>query len=134
MKNSRKYCYFMFFTIFSFYQLFAGSVCSAGDCQIEGTIHTFDRKPISNATILIAETGLEYQTNELGFFCIRNLKSGIYNLLAIANGYNPQEIPPVHIRNGSSHEQVIEIEMIRGFREEIVVTATRTEKRLSNVP
>lgn len=103
----------------------------AEECQISGVVRDPSSQGIAGAVVVVEQLGVSVETNEEGAYCFSGLAKGSYHLLITADGFQFQHSHPVAI-NG---EQVkVDIVLQRAFRAETVVTATRTERRLDEVP
>ena len=125
--NFREFLYVVFFMVFI--SFFSVSV-SAGD--IRGTVVDNIGKPIAGTTIIVQETGYTTQTNDKGNFVVKGLKAGAYHLFFTAEGFEDRSAAGILIRGDG--EEKVEVTMMPVFWTEIVVTGTRTEKRLRDVP
>lgn len=117
----------LFTLIFS---ILAHSVYSQG--KVEGYVKgKTDGKPISGAHI---STGKVVKaTNGKGYFIIDNLSEGSHSIKVSAIGYSTQEIK-IFVTNGETESVEISLEDDYHFLDEVVVSATRTESRISDIP
>lgn len=120
--------------------LCAGTLCllpisaataAAQDCRISGTVTNPSHQPIADAIVIVEQLGLTVTGDADGVFCVTDVPSGTYHLLISANGYQEQHSHPISL-NGTP--VTVDISLQPAFRAETVVTATRTERRLSEVP
>lgn len=102
------------------------------NCCIEGTVTETQGRTLGGATIVVVETGLTVTTDEDGFYCIEGLAPGFYNLEISSADYAHQHIETVKVDAGTT--SVVNIRLMPQYRREIVVTGTRSEKRLDEVP
>jgi outer membrane receptor for ferrienterochelin and colicins len=102
------------------------------DCRIEGTVTDPHGHPLAGAIVEVVETGLTVTTDEDGFYCIENAASGYYNLMISSADYVHQHVETVQVSAGATG--VVKIRLMPQYRQEIVVTGTRSEKRLSEAP
>ncbi len=100
--------------------------------EIRGSVRDDRGAPISEALVMIQETGYTTRTDEEGVFRIKGLEAGKYNLIFMADGFEERSSPAVNVQEEG--RRVMEISLLPVFRTEIVVTGTRTEKRLTDVP
>lgn len=100
-------------------------------CSIKGHVKAQDGSPIPGAKVVVEQTGMVTTTDQAGFFCLTEVQSGIYHLLASAAGYHNRHSHPIYVNGG---ETTVDVVLQHTFRSETVVTATRTEKRLDQVP
>ncbi len=100
-------------------------------CLITGIVKDPLGNRLPGATVLIEESGQLSEADEEGNFCFTSLPEGPVTLLAAFNGFEEKWINGVQQENGSI-EIILEPARIK---ESITVTAaTRTEKRLEDVP
>jgi len=102
------------------------------DCRIEGTVTETQGRPLAGAIIEVVETGLAVIADEDGFYCIADLEPGFYILEVSSADYAHQHIETVKVEAAAT--SVVNIQLMPQYRREIVVTGTRSEKRLSEVP
>ncbi len=100
-------------------------------CSIQGHVKDQDGSLVPDAMIVVEQIGMVTTTDQAGFFCLTEVKAGTYHLLVSAAGYHDRHSHPVRVNGG---ETTVDVVLQRAFRSETVVTATRTEKRLDQVP
>ena len=111
--------------------LAAGPDSGESSCLITGIVKDSLGNRLPGATVLIEESGQLSEADEEGNFCFTSLPEGPVTLLAAFNGFEEKWINGVQQENGSI-EIILEPARIK---ESITVTAaTRTEKRLEDVP
>ena len=101
-------------------------------CNIEGTITDVHGHPVPEAVVQILETDQVVTTDKKGFYCIRRLAAGTYHLSISCAEYMTQQIEKVTA--SPDQTAVVNILLLPHFRQDVVVTATRSERRLSEVP
>jgi iron complex outermembrane receptor protein len=100
--------------------------------KVEGYVKDkTDGNPIFGAHISAGK--VVKATNGKGYFIIDNLIEGSYKIKVSAVGYSTQEIQ-VFITNGKTESVEISLEDDYHFLDEVVVSATRTESRISDIP
>lgn len=113
-----------------FFSILAHSVYSQG--KVEGYVKTkIDGNPISGAHITAGK--VVKVTNGKGYFIIDNLYEGNQSFKISAIGYSTQEIK-VFVANGKTQNVEIFLADDYLFLDEVVVSATRTESRISDIP
>jgi outer membrane receptor for ferrienterochelin and colicins len=100
--------------------------------QIQGTVNDDTGKPIAGVSVIVEEAGNSTRTDRRGVFVIRGLEPGSYRLKFVAAGFEEQ-VSDV-FRLSADGRRDIDVTLAPVFRSEIVVTGTRTEKRLVDVP
>ncbi len=111
----------------------SGTVLESAEpaCSFTGTVRDTLGNSIPDATVLLEESGQVAITNELGRFCFRSIPEGPLTLMATYSGFEEKWIQG--IKDGDEPVEII-LEPAR-IRESVTVTAaTRTEKRLEDVP
>ncbi len=117
--------------LFLFLLMFSGFVYSQG-VIISGHVKLNDSTSVSGATIVIKGTTLGTTTDNNGFYYINKIKPGTYTLRISLLGYETQE-KPVKILNGKNSADFLLRESDINLNE-VVVTGTKSEKMLKNVP
>jgi len=102
------------------------------ETSIAGHILLPDSSYVSGAMIVITGTTLGAVSDNAGYYIIKNIKPGTYSLRVSLIGYETQEIP-VNIHSGDNFADIIIKESNINLNE-VVVTGTRSEKMLKNVP
>ena len=99
--------------------------------SIRGRILDSRKKPLERAIISIDGLKVTAKTERTGRFSLDNLAPGNYRLKIEKPGYNTYISDPLILENRDSELEIVLLEMVK---EEIVVTATRTEIPLKEVP
>jgi len=105
---------------------------SSAPCQVSGTVLDVDGKAVSGASVTAYPDKLTDTTDVKGGFCMNGLQAGRQMLLA----HHPEAGDTrkvVTLESGADPLQV-SLTLSDSFRDEVVVTATRTEQRLEDVP
>lgn len=98
---------------------------------IQGTVENMDEEPVSNAVVLIPELGISVQTDQSGRFKFTGLKRGNYHIEVYADDYMDFISDGFHLKKDKTHFNII---LSKKLSEEVVVTATRTQKLYAEVP
>lgn len=101
------------------------------NCRIMGTVRDTHGDGITGASVVLEQLRLETRTDAEGFFCFKGVASGSYHLLVSCEGFQQLHSHPVFV-DGSPTQ--VDLMLTASFRSQIVVTATRTERRLEKVP
>lgn len=114
--------------------LAAGQV-RAVDCPsdggLHGTVRSLSGKPVADAAVTLTTSSRTVATAEDGRFCLFPVEPGEHRLVVFADGYGVAE-QEILVEDQSA--TMIEIRLRAAFGEEVVITATRTGKRLADVP
>ncbi len=102
-----------------------------GDRGIQGTVLSPAGQPVAGAAVTLTSSSTTVITSEDGGFCLHPVGAGRYRLVVYAEGYGLAERELVV---GDEQPMAVEIRLRAAFGEEMVVTATRTRKRLADVP
>ncbi len=89
---------------------------------------------VVGAVIEIVETGQSVVSDGNGFFTFPAVFRGLITLRASSHDYEPVVSPPIDLSEGVVGPLVVSFERVRTFESTIVVTATRSERLLSDVP
>jgi len=112
--------------------LLAGAAgAAAQDCTISGVVRDPGTQPVAGALVLVEQLGVTTTTGDDGRYCLAGFDAGTYHLLVTADGYHTRHSHPISV-NGET--VLVDLELQPAFRSETVVTATRTERRLDEVP
>lgn len=102
-----------------------------GNTGIQGTVLSPVGQPVVDAAVTLTSSSTTVITSEDGGFCLHSVATGRYRLVVYAEGYGLAERELVV---GDEQPVAVEIRLRAAFGEEMVVTATRTRKRLADVP
>lgn len=114
------------------YFIFLPSVICSQEVSISGYVTVTDSSSVTGATIVIKGTTLGTVTDKKGFYYINKIKPGTYTLRVSHLGYETLE-RSITILKGDNYADFILRESNINLNE-IVVTGTRSEKTLKNVP
>lgn len=112
--------------------LFIPSVILSQEANISGRVTRADSSAIAGATILIKGTTVGTVTDKNGLYAIRKIKAGSYSIRVSFLGCETQE-KIVELVNGNTNADFILKEADMDLNE-VVVTGTKSEKSLKNVP
>jgi outer membrane receptor for ferrienterochelin and colicins len=122
--SPKRYLFIFFF--------FLPSVIYSQEGSISGYVTGADSSSLTGVAIVIKGTTLGTVTNNKGFYKIQKIKPGTYTLRASVIGYETLE-RSVTIKKGDNLED-FRIRESNINLNEVVVTGTRSEKTLKNVP
>ena len=88
-------------------------------------------RPVADAAVTLTTSSLTVVTSEDGRFCLHPVSAGEHRLVVFADGYGLAERD---IRTRAEDRLDVEIRLRPAFGEEVIISATRTEKRLADVP
>lgn len=100
------------------------------NCRLTAQIRAPQGMPVAGAAMTVLPAGLPTTSDSGGRACVTDLADGRHRLVVVAEGFAVAE-RAVELVAGS--EQRVEIELRPAFGEELVVTSTRTLKRLADV-
>lgn len=107
-------------------------VAATDPCSARVTVEDADRgEPIAGARLTVLPEGPTARTGEDGVACLPPLEPGRYPLLAVADGHS---VATTRLDIPAEGVPRLTLRMMPAFGEEMVVTATRTEKRLADTP
>jgi outer membrane receptor for ferrienterochelin and colicins len=101
-------------------------------CSAEGTVRDALGDPLPGVVVALRTTGLNVVTDEQGRYCLPRLRADTYVLEFSLPGFRPASRTVEGLVGGTAAADVVMD--IGGFREETVVTATRTRQGLDRVP
>lgn len=105
---------------------------AAPACGVEGTVRDATGDPLPGVVVALQTTGLSVVSDDGGRFCLPRLRAGRYTLEFALAGFRPAlRTVDVHAGKAAAADVVMEL---GGFRDETVVTATRTRQGLDRVP
>ena len=101
------------------------------DTGVHGTVRSLSGRPVADAAVTLTTSSLTVVTSEDGRFCLHPVAAGEHRLIVFADGYGLAERD---IRTRAEGRLEVEIRLRPAFGEEVIISATRTEKRLADVP
>jgi outer membrane receptor for ferrienterochelin and colicins len=114
-----------------FYLFLPGAIYSQ-ETSLSGHITGSDSSSVSGATILLKGTPLGTISDNEGSFRLIKIKPGSYTIHVSLLGYESQEKPIIILKGGNHADFILSESNIN--LNEVVVTGTRTEKALKDVP
>lgn len=102
------------------------------DCQVRGSVVDARGEPVAGASVTATPAKVSTATGDDGRFCLDGLPAGTQVLSVHHSDIGDARIE-VTI-DPTSPGEPLEIVLEESFRDEVVVTATRTEQRLEDVP
>ena len=119
----------------------AGAVClglglllappAAGECALEVEVSGPQHRPVKGAVLRVIETGASAVSGRDGYICMPELAPGRYQALVVADGY---AVLDASLAKVEGEHLSLSFELMPAFGEELVVTGTRTAKKLLEVP
>ncbi len=122
----------MFRQLIIFCCIFLPYVLAAQKGSISGYVKGMNGEAIEAATLVIRNTTLGTITNRDGFYKINNINPGSYIIRASLIGYETRE-KTITVREGDNYAD-FDMDETNINLNEVVVTGTRSEKTLKNVP
>lgn len=101
-------------------------------CGIAGVVRDTGGLPVPGAVVSLSATGLSDVTDADGTFCLPPLRPGTYGVDVVLSGFSPAHLEIVASEGTTAIPDVVLAP--GGFRDETVVTATRTRQGLDRVP
>ncbi len=105
---------------------------SRAACGVAGVVRDTGGLAIPGVVVSLASTGLSDVTDGDGAYCLPRLRPGPYAVDVVLSGFAPERVDVVVGDDGPAVADVVLVP--GGFREETVVTATRTRQGLDRVP
>ncbi len=100
-------------------------------CAVAGVVRGKDRRPLAHVAV-IASNGATAVTDHEGRYCLPPGATDTVTLAFTAPGFSPAESPALDLDPASP--RTLDVELVPSFLEEVVVTGTRTERRLAETP
>lgn len=122
----KKYSGLFLFIIFFSFQL---PLCFAGDeynGNITGKVITSDAQPVAWANITVKNTSFSAITDEAGNFVLKNIKPGIYSVIASYTGFQPVE-KIIEVSDKQVSEIVFTIKSTAKQLHEIIIDGRRSQ-------
>ncbi len=118
--------------LLSVLMLLAAAPTFAGTGSIDGIVRDRADQPVVGAQVLLQPGGVETTTDEAGRFSFAGVPAGNTRLLVLADGHADEHVPPFTLAEGETKKLAITVTLM--FRQELVVTGTRTPRQLADVP
>lgn len=111
----------------------AAAPATEESCAVVGTVRGKDRRPLAGV-VVTATSGSVTVTDAQGGYCLppQGGEPQAVTLAFQAPGFSLLEIPDVRLEPAAPRS--LDVELTPSFLEEVVVTGTRTERRLSETP
>ncbi len=109
---------------------FALAAVALGECALEVEIFGPQHRAVPNAVLRLLETEVSAVSDSGGRVCVENLSPGRYEALVVADGFAVLDAGLTK----TAEPMRLALELVPAFGEELVVTGTRTAKRLADVP
>lgn len=106
------------------------TVCPA-DGGVHGTVSSLSGQPVASAAVTLTTSSATAVTSEDGRFCLHPVTAGEHRLVVYAEGYGLAE---QGFRIEDREPVQLDMQLRPAFGAEVVISATRTEKRLADVP
>jgi outer membrane receptor for ferrienterochelin and colicins len=107
-------------------------VAAQAHCAISGTVTDSTGLPLPGVPVALSTHDAPVVSNERGRYCIADVTGGDHTLTATLDGFMPYRARVTV--TGSATTVLHDVELTPGFKQETVVTATRTSRRLDEVP
>lgn len=127
----RQFAGFLKSTLILFFFLLTGSLLSQ-EARFSGYISDADSNAVAGATVVLKGTTLGTVTDNKGFYQINKIKPGTYTIRISLLGYETQEKTFSLVKGNSTINVKLEESNIN--LNEVVITGTKSEKSLKNVP
>jgi outer membrane receptor for ferrienterochelin and colicins len=108
-----------------------GAAALADDCRISGHVRDTSGRTIAGAVVLLEQLATTTTTDADGRYCLAGMPDGSYRIVVTADGFYSSHPVTIALGGGSATADVV---MQPAFAAEIVVTGTRSERRLDDVP
>lgn len=123
--------------IFAFLALLCAQTEASDDERVgrlKGVVRDSEKnEPIVGATVLLSHTKIGARADEMGRFEIASIPAGVYEVRISAVGYKPR-LRQVEIKGGQTAIMEVHLVATGVSGEEIVVSATRYEQNLVELP
>src|SRR5687768_11548954 len=108
--------------------LLVASASAAEPCLVSGTVVDSSGLPVPGVSVSVGSTVAV--TDQRGRYCVETLTPGQHTLSVTLDGFMPHGALLTVATEPLTHD----VTLTPGFRQETVVTATRTSRRLDDVP
>lgn len=106
------------------------TACPA-DGGVHGAVRSPSGRPVAGAAVTLTTSAATAATSEDGRFCLHPVNAGEHRLVVYAEGYGLVE---QRFRIEDREPVRLDVQLRPAFGEEVVISATRTGKRLAEVP
>lgn len=107
----------------------AGTAAPPQGCALRGRVMDSAGGVLPGATLTETDTGRSVVTAPDGSFCLADLAPGLHTIDVALDGFAPRRLEVRLPRTAA-----LDISLVPGLRTDVVVTATRTSRRLDDVP
>ncbi|MEM8995182.1 MAG: TonB-dependent receptor [Acidobacteriota bacterium] len=104
---------------------------AAGSCAFEATVIDSDQQPVSGAVVQLLGAEERLTSDSAGVVCAAEVAAGRHQLLVVADGFS---VLDATVTKKEGVPMQLTLELTPAFGEEMVVTGTRTAKRLAETP
>ena len=118
--------------LFAAWLLMVSTILYSQDATLSGIISDNNGMPVQAATVAISGTTLGSATDQNGYYHISRIRPGYYKVRISLIGYETTEVQ-INISEAENHADVTLKESNINLNE-VVITGTRSEKTLKNVP
>ncbi|MEM7587518.1 MAG: TonB-dependent receptor [Acidobacteriota bacterium] len=101
------------------------------DCALRANVVDAQSEPVKDAVVHLLSADLELTSDRSGVVCAPQLAAGRHPLLVIADGFS---VLDATVTKEADVPLLLTLELTPAFGEEMVVTGTRTAKRLAETP
>ncbi len=101
------------------------------DCAFDATVMGSKEKPVAGAVVHLLDADIRATSNTHGKVCLQELAPGPHSLLVIADGFS---VLDARVTKETDAALLLSLQLTPAFGEEMVVTGTRTAKRLVDSP
>ncbi|MEM7480373.1 MAG: TonB-dependent receptor [Acidobacteriota bacterium] len=116
--------------ILSILSLLALPCVAHGQCAFEATVVDGDREPVPGAIVHLLGDGQQLTADGSGRVCAQDVSIGRQTLLVVADGFSVLDA----LVTKRDEPLLMTLQLTPAFGEELVVTGTRTAKRLADTP
>ena len=102
-----------------------------GECAFEATVVNGEHEPVSGAVVHLLGADVRLTSDAGGSVCAPELAAGRLSLLVVAEGFS---VLDASVTKRDETPLRLTLELTPAFGEEMVVTGTRTAKRLADTP
>jgi outer membrane receptor for ferrienterochelin and colicins len=102
-------------------------------CSVHGMVRDESGLPVGGAVVTPASGGAPVLTDREGRFCLTAVPTGRVRLTVSGAGFSPRSVD-IDVAAGGASAPIDVTLQASGLQDEVVVTATRTKRRLEDVP
>lgn len=101
------------------------------ECALDATVMDSEEKPVAGAVVHLLDADLQATSDGQGKVCLEELPAGAHSLLVIADGFS---VLDARVSKETDTTLLLSLQLTPAFGEELVVTGTRTAKKLVDSP